>query len=108
MEPQPKLPSSDIAPPFLDSATPWPLLLPPLLNYENKDEDMVDLDEKDDASKGSQHYQLAITMLDITISWMETTTITRSLNIGNGEDANHGDTQRGERVSIRRHKCLSC
>jgi hypothetical protein len=107
MEPRPKLPLSHIAPPLLDSATPSPLFIPPLLNYENKDEDVVDLDEKDDASKGSQHYQLATTMLDITISWMETTTITRSPNIGIGEDANHGNAQRGERVSMR-HKCLSC
>jgi hypothetical protein len=55
------------------------LLVPPLLNYENK-EDMVDLDEKGDAGKGSQQYQLACTMLDITtISWMERTTITETL-----------------------------
>lgn len=53
----PKLPPSHIALPLLDSATASPLLLPPLLNYENKDEDVVDLDEKDNAGKGSQHYQ---------------------------------------------------
>jgi hypothetical protein len=41
---------------------------------------MVDLDEKGDAGKGSQQYQLACTMLDITtISWMERTTITGTL-----------------------------
>lgn len=52
----------------------------------------MDLDEKDDVNKGSQHNQLPTTMLDITtISWMEMATITGSPIIGN--DASHGDAQ---------------